>query len=418
MKQTLLLPLVLLLALASAHAQQEVTIYYNQEWEVTKKENATYTRLATVPDSLIPAGQLFTMPFDKTVTDYYSSGQVLGKGSYMNGQKQGNWLFYYPNGQLQGQGSYKNNEQVGRWKLWRDNGQPLQEVVHNGVEISFQNYWDETGTQTVIDGTGTYVALLPGEEPGTQMQLKGAYINGVRHGKWQYASLANGKSGKPVIEQLYKNGAMVRGYIQQQGKAGARIPYTSEDRFNLVVDFPYLAVVERWAKDADAFKPNFPVLAYMLKFDVQEVYEKNEAQQQVKSYQVVYSTATGSDTLKLAQELIPDNKPVFLGGEQDMLMFLVRNIRYPVTAQRAGVQGMVVVSFTVMPDGSIGDIKMLKSLGYGLDEEAIRVVKLMPKWQPAISNNAPVAASYALPVRFTIQSPPPQQMRTTVRHGY
>ena len=403
MKQALLLPLVLLLALATAQAQQEVTIYYNQDWELTKKENAAYTRLATVPDSLIQTGQLFTMSFEKTVTDYYSSGQVLGKGSYMNGQKQGNWLFYYPNGQLQGQVSYKNNEQVGRWKLWRENGQPLQEVVYNGAEISFQNYWDESGIQTVTDGTGTYVALLPGEEPGSQMQLKGAYVNGRRHGKWQYAALANGKSGKPVIEQLYKNGTMVSGYIQQQGKGGAKIAYTSEDRFNLLVGFPYLAAVEKWAKDADAFKPNFPVLAYMLNFDVQEVYEKNEAQQQVKYYQVVYSTATGSDTLKLAKELIPDNKPVFLGGEREMLTFLGRNIRYPATAQRAGVQGMVVLSFTVKPDGSIDDIKMLKSLGYGLDDEAIRVVKMMPKWQPAISNNVPVAATFTLPVRFTIQ---------------
>ncbi|PRY10640.1 TonB family protein [Pontibacter ummariensis] len=403
MKQALLFFFVLLLAFAGAQAQQQVAIYYNQKWEVTRKENAAYTRLATVPDSLIRTGQLFNMLFDQGVSDYYGSGQVMARGNYSRGLKQGNWLFYFPNGQLQAQGSYKNNVPVGLWKFWRENGQALQEVVYDWPKFRFQSYWDESGTQTIVNGKGTYVTLFSGEDGQSQAQLKGDYAGGVRVGKWQYTELTNGKAGKPLIEQVYKDGEMEKGYVQQQN---ARVAYTSEDRFRLGTDFPYLDKVEKWTVDETAFKSNFPLLAYVLKLDVQEVQEKNEAQQQVSYYQVVHPTASGTDTLKLVVELVPDTKPEFPGGEMAMLKFLASNIRYPATAQRAGVEGFVVVTFTVQPDGSVEGIKVIKSLGYGLDQESVRVVKLMPKWKPALVNNMPVATTFTLPVRFSIvQSP-------------
>ena len=140
MKQTLLLPLLLLSAFLPIYAQQQVAIYYNQNWEVTKKESAAYTRLAIIPDSLIETGQLFTMPFDKAVADYYSSGQILARGSYMNGQKQGDWLFYYPNGQLQRQGTYQNNVPTGTWKFWHQSGEQLQEIVYDGDAMKLRGY--------------------------------------------------------------------------------------------------------------------------------------------------------------------------------------------------------------------------------------------------------------------------------------
>lgn len=416
MKQTSLLPLVLLLALVTAQAQQQVAIYYNQHWEVTKRENASYTRLATVPDSIMQLGQLFTMAFDKVVADHYSSGQIFARGSYIKGQKQGFWLFYYPNGQIMRQGSYEDNKPAGTWKFWREDGQPLQEVVFDGGFMKFQSFWDETGTQTVTNGTGTYVALLPGENGNSQMQLKGAYTHGVRQGTWQYAPLADGQPGKPVIEQVYKNGVLMKGYLYEKGKKVHE--YTFEDRFNLSADFPYMAIVEKWTIDSTAFEPGFPVLAYVLKLEVKEVQKINMAQQEEGYYQVIIPSKSGTDTLKLAKRVVPDTMPEFPGGERAMLMFLGKNIRYPASEQRAGRQGEVLLSLSVAADGTIESISVLKSAGAGLDQESVRVVKLMPKWKPALSNNAPVASSYVLPVRFTIKAPRPQQMRAPARHGF
>jgi periplasmic protein TonB len=95
--------------------------------------------------------------------------------------------------------------------------------------------------------------------------------------------------------------------------------------------------------------------------------------------------------------------PSFPGGETEMLKYLGKNIRYPAAAQRAGVEGLVVLSFVVSKTGEISEIQVIKNLGAGTDEEAVRVVKTMPKWTPGKQNGRTVPVRYTLPVRFTIK---------------
>jgi len=98
-----------------------------------------------------------------------------------------------------------------------------------------------------------------------------------------------------------------------------------------------------------------------------------------------------------------EQMPTFPGGETEMLKYLAKNIRYPAAAQRAGVEGLVVLSFVVGRDGEISEIQVVKNLGAGTDEEAMRVVKSMPKWTPGKQNGRAVPVRYTLPVRFTIK---------------
>ncbi|GAB3202669.1 protein TonB [Pontibacter aydingkolensis] len=98
-----------------------------------------------------------------------------------------------------------------------------------------------------------------------------------------------------------------------------------------------------------------------------------------------------------------EQMPSFPGGEMEMLKYLSKNIRYPAAAQRAGVEGLVVLSFVVSKTGEISEIQVVKNLGAGTDEEAMRVVKTMPKWTPGKQNGRAVPVRYTLPVRFTIK---------------
>jgi protein TonB len=98
-----------------------------------------------------------------------------------------------------------------------------------------------------------------------------------------------------------------------------------------------------------------------------------------------------------------EQQPVFPGGELEMQKFLANNIRYPSVAQRNGLEGLVVLSFVVDQTGGISEIQVLKKLGGGTDEEAQRVVKMMPKWTPGKQNGRAVKVRYTLPVRFTIK---------------
>ncbi len=95
-------------------------------------------------------------------------------------------------------------------------------------------------------------------------------------------------------------------------------------------------------------------------------------------------------------------QPSFMGGNSEMYKFLGKNLKYPSTAQRANIQGKVFLSFIVEKDGSITDIETMKGIGFGCDEEAMRVVKLMPKWIAGKQNGRNVRVKFTIPVFFKL----------------
>jgi TonB family C-terminal domain len=101
--------------------------------------------------------------------------------------------------------------------------------------------------------------------------------------------------------------------------------------------------------------------------------------------------------------IIVEEMPEFPGGTEEMMKFLGNNIRYPVIAQENGIQGMVILSFVVSKTGQISDIQVVRGLGSGCDEEAVRVVKKMPNWKPGKQGGAAVPVKFTLPVRFALK---------------
>jgi len=95
-------------------------------------------------------------------------------------------------------------------------------------------------------------------------------------------------------------------------------------------------------------------------------------------------------------------QPSFMGGNSEMYKFLSKNLKYPSAAQRANIQGKVFLSFIVEKDGSITDIETMKGIGFGCDEEAMRVVKLMPKWIAGKQNGRNVRVKFTIPVFFKL----------------
>ena len=94
--------------------------------------------------------------------------------------------------------------------------------------------------------------------------------------------------------------------------------------------------------------------------------------------------------------------PQFPGGRNKLMTYLGNNIKYPEAAKKAGVQGRVFVSFVVEADGSVTDARILRGIGSGCDEEALRVVNSMPKWSPGLYNEKPVRVQYNLPIKYAL----------------
>ena len=100
---------------------------------------------------------------------------------------------------------------------------------------------------------------------------------------------------------------------------------------------------------------------------------------------------------------VVEQMPQFPGGQQALFEYLSKNIKYPVIAEENGVQGRVIVTFVVERDGSITDVKVVKSVDPSLDKEAQRVVKAMPHWIPGKQNGCAVRVQYTVPVKFRLK---------------
>ena len=101
---------------------------------------------------------------------------------------------------------------------------------------------------------------------------------------------------------------------------------------------------------------------------------------------------------------VVEQMPQYPGGDAALMQYLSSHIKYPVIAEENGIQGRVVCTFVVEKDGSITDVRVVKSVDPSLDKEAVRVIKSMPKWIPGKQNGSAVRVKYTVPVTFRLQS--------------
>ncbi len=99
---------------------------------------------------------------------------------------------------------------------------------------------------------------------------------------------------------------------------------------------------------------------------------------------------------------VVEDNPAFPGGDEARIKFLQSNMKYPTMARESGIQGKVYVTFVVERDGRVTDVKILRGIGGGCDEEAVRVVKAMPRWNPGKQRGKPVRVQFNLPIQFTL----------------
>ena len=97
-----------------------------------------------------------------------------------------------------------------------------------------------------------------------------------------------------------------------------------------------------------------------------------------------------------------ENYPEFPGGHSAFIKFLSRNLKYPANAVEKGIEGKVLISFIIEKNGRLSNITILRGIGYGCDEEAIRVLEKSPEWKPGIQNKQKVRVAYTLPISFSL----------------
>ncbi|MFN4083490.1 MAG: energy transducer TonB [Bacteroidia bacterium] len=98
-----------------------------------------------------------------------------------------------------------------------------------------------------------------------------------------------------------------------------------------------------------------------------------------------------------------EQMPVFPGGNEALLDYIQKNIVYPPNALENHIQGRVTISFVVNKNGKVDRIEVVKGIGFGCDEEAIRVIQSLPKWKPGMQNGVPVSVRMMIPIQFVVK---------------
>lgn len=106
---------------------------------------------------------------------------------------------------------------------------------------------------------------------------------------------------------------------------------------------------------------------------------------------------------KIYQRVEVDVEPKYPGGEHELMEYIADNVLYPQTAIDEGIQGRVFVSFVVEPNGKVTNVEVLRGIGGGCDEEAVRVVKSLTNWEPGVRRGKNVRVAIVVPVKFALE---------------
>jgi protein TonB len=150
--------------------------------------------------------------------------------------------------------------------------------------------------------------------------------------------------------------------------------------------------------------PPAPTTVLEIVEDDEDIVEVEQIDQEIKEDTKVETPIRREEVVEEEQIFtIVEEMPSYPGGENELFKYLGKSIKYPQMAIDAGISGVVYVTFVVGKDGKISDVKVLRGIGGGCDEEAIRVVKAMPPWKPGKQRGKAVTVQYNLPVRFTLK---------------
>ena len=176
--------------------------------------------------------------------------------------------------------------------------------------------------------------------------------------------------------------------LKDDGLATEIVPITVQKKKPIPLPPPQISNI-KIVKDFVNTDETFSIDVNMDEGDVYEIY--------------IPANEPEDDTDETIPFIIVQDMPMFPGGTSELMRYLATNIKYPPYAKEAGIQGRVFINFIVETDGSITNVKILRGIGGGCDEEAIRVVKNMPKWKPGMQRGKPVRVPFNLPVKFTLQ---------------
>ena len=303
---------------------------------------------------------------------YYSNGnkQIVVGGDEK--QMNGDFKMWYPNGQLSFTGVYKNNKKNGSFESFDEAGTPERQGVYkNGRLISGESVVPDLQ----YDNPDVSAQYIDGEE---------AFNNYLRN------KTAHLPEFKAMNDSTYRTMDLSFS-ISKTGRITNLDLSSLKD--SLDKEMVHLAF-----QDFTGFKPALiegaPVRS-LLSLKLAVTNQGLQEAKNVKAYR---------DSANQAVFFLVEQMPRFPGGEFELRKLIANSIKYPVYAQEHGIEGKVYVNFVIERDGAVDHIHVVNEPDPVLGQEAIRVVKNLPKWIPGYQRGKPVRVSYTIPINFVIST--------------
>jgi len=364
------LTLFLLISFDLANAQVLGKFFYNKQWELTTRENAVFIRMCIYDTT--------NHYFAGAITDMYLSGKPQMKGFYRAMKKEGDFTFFYENGNVESVGKFVKDSRFGYWKYYYSDGKEKMEIEY-GMPTKIHSLNDSTGHPLVKDGTGKWIEIYEEYNVG-KIIVTGELKHFERDGEWT-CQLA---SGQLLYKETFKNGSFRTGSEYQDGK---KTKSNSAHSNVLILPFKFIVTEAFAAAEGINFK-TYPFLMYM-----------QHGESVVRKLPEHITT----DAEEAKTFTIVENPAVPPEGMAGVYKFLGEKMQYPAAARRMGIDGIVTLEFVVNKDGSLSEFKIVKGIGGGCEQEAIRVLKeyaLKHKWTPATHRGKPVQMRMIIPVTF------------------
>ena len=362
MKKTILTLLILASTILSHSQVVETTIYYSTDWKITRNCDPAYKMEGKIDVGLQKFVDGFSIFSDDSI--------LICKGSYdSESKKDGVFTKYYQNGNPEYEGKFTNGEREGDWVFNYANGKKEASVAFTGDGFIVKEFLDENGNYLLKKGNGSFEFKL--ENLGIEGSISGNFKKGARDGDWFLVNT----DGKKLIKEKYNEGEYEGTWFLHGNIWETR----NEIEFQAdIFDDQLLIRTE-----------SFDCVLYLSKLDYPELPFLNFGGD--KYYQ--------GDKIGL----ISSGTNPHICNENEFYNFLGKNLHYPEEALKDSLQGTVYIGFIVEPDGTLSDLEVVKGFNELCDEEALRVMKMSPRWMPALSKEGnPIRFEMNFPVRFKL----------------
>jgi TonB family protein len=351
--------------------------YYNEHWELTHQKSVVFFRVC-VFDTV-------NNQFAGEVRDYTKDGRLLMTGTYKEGSRNGVFTHYYPNGQVESHGDFINNQTAGLWKYYYPDGSPKQEATFTDREFMLHFFYDSTNTKVLENGTGFWYDVSEEYKLPSRIIIRGNFLNGKKNGDWECLL----ENGDYIYKEKFKSGEFKKGYLTDS-RGNRRSDNHTEFLNKLLPHFRH-DVMERFEREPTVTQQDYPYLKFLRKAPAAWC-------------ETCPSNKISSDTLISGTEifLIVEESAYPVGGMPKFYEHIAHQLRYPAEARKMGIEGKVFVEFVINQDGSISDVRAIKGIGGGCDEEAVRVIAAAPHWNPGTQKGEPVRQRFVMPVIFQL----------------